>query len=59
MMEDLKHKLERIMTSPYLEGSDLQWWKTIQLKLGGSKQIQLTDTVEQALEKLKAEGIEE
>ena len=58
-MEDLRQKLERIMNTPHLEGEDLWWWKDIQLKIGGANQIQLTDTVEQALEKLKNIGIEE
>ena len=52
-MEGVRKKLERIMNTPHLEGEDLWWWKDIQLKLGGTNQIQLEDSVEQALEKLK------
>ena len=57
-METLREKLERIINVPHLEGEDLWWWKDIQLKLGGTNQIQLEDTVNQAIEKLKGIGIE-
>lgn len=58
-MEGLREKLESIMSTPHLEGEDLQWWKDIQLQLGGLKQIQLSDTVDQAMEKLKGIGMNE
>lgn len=56
--ETLRQKLERIISSPDLGGEDLEWWKQVQLKLQGD-QILPSDTVDQAIEKLKKIGVEE
>lgn len=55
--ETLREKIQRIMQSETLNGSELEWWKEVQLKLGPENQIQREDTVDMALEKLARIGL--
>lgn len=56
-METLREKVERIINAEHIEGDDLNWWKDVQLRLGGTHQIQREETVDQALEKLRLIGV--